>query len=73
MAMEPRPELFDFHGVQMVDPFTNNWENIQKFKAQPDDILIATYPKAGKQLSRHHFTQILSFNCTSLHITNDIL
>uniref|UniRef100_A0A8C6U580 Uncharacterized protein n=1 Tax=Neogobius melanostomus TaxID=47308 RepID=A0A8C6U580_9GOBI len=46
----PRPELFDFHGVQMVHDFTDNWENIQNFKARPDDILIATYPKAGKCL-----------------------
>uniref|UniRef100_A0A8C6U221 Sulfotransferase n=1 Tax=Neogobius melanostomus TaxID=47308 RepID=A0A8C6U221_9GOBI len=43
----PRSKLFDFHGVQMVNAFTNNWENIQNFKARPDDILIATYPKAG--------------------------
>uniref|UniRef100_A0A1A8GDA2 Sulfotransferase n=1 Tax=Nothobranchius korthausae TaxID=1143690 RepID=A0A1A8GDA2_9TELE len=42
-----RPELFDFHGVQMIHYFTDNWENIQNFEARPDDILIATYPKAG--------------------------
>ncbi|XP_028290078.1 cytosolic sulfotransferase 3-like isoform X1 [Gouania willdenowi] len=43
----PRTELFDFHGVSMTHSFTNNWENIQSFQARPDDILIATYPKAG--------------------------
>ncbi|XP_037540639.1 cytosolic sulfotransferase 3-like [Nematolebias whitei] len=43
----PRPELFDFHGVWMAPNFTDNWENVQKFEARPDDILIATYPKAG--------------------------
>ncbi|XP_035512953.1 cytosolic sulfotransferase 3-like [Morone saxatilis] len=42
-----RPELFDFHGVSMVHYFTDNWENVQNFQARPDDILIATYPKAG--------------------------
>ncbi|KAM3618438.1 uncharacterized protein V6R79_020357 [Siganus canaliculatus] len=54
MAFDPaksdfqlRPELFDFHGVPMTPRFTDNWENIQSFQARPDDILIATYPKAG--------------------------
>ncbi|XP_017561226.1 cytosolic sulfotransferase 3-like isoform X1 [Pygocentrus nattereri] len=42
-----RPELFDFEGISMVPYFTDNWENVQKFQARPDDILIATYPKAG--------------------------
>ncbi|KAJ3610793.1 hypothetical protein NHX12_022884 [Muraenolepis orangiensis] len=45
--MPPRPKIFDFHGVSMIHQFTNNWENIQNFKARPDDILIATYPKSG--------------------------
>ncbi|XP_031430038.1 cytosolic sulfotransferase 3-like [Clupea harengus] len=47
--MEPfeRPELYEFHGVSMTHYFTDNWENVQNFKALPDDILIATYPKAG--------------------------
>uniref|UniRef100_A0A3B4WUH3 Sulfotransferase n=2 Tax=Seriola lalandi dorsalis TaxID=1841481 RepID=A0A3B4WUH3_SERLL len=42
-----RPELFDFHGVSLTHYFTDNWDNIQNFQARPDDILIATYPKAG--------------------------
>ncbi|CAG6021618.1 unnamed protein product [Menidia menidia] len=42
-----RPELFDFHGVAMTHFFTDNWENIQNFQARSDDIVIATYPKAG--------------------------
>uniref|UniRef100_A0A671VKR8 Sulfotransferase n=1 Tax=Sparus aurata TaxID=8175 RepID=A0A671VKR8_SPAAU len=42
-----RSVLFDFHGVQMTKYFTENWEKIQNFQARPDDILIATYPKAG--------------------------
>ncbi|CAL8276007.1 unnamed protein product [Boreogadus saida] len=45
--MPPRPNLFDFHGVSMVHYFTDNWEKVQNFQARPDDILIATYPKAG--------------------------
>ena len=46
-TMPPRPNLIDFHGVSMVHYFTDNWEKIQNFQARPDDILIATYPKAG--------------------------
>uniref|UniRef100_A0A3P9JI42 Uncharacterized protein n=1 Tax=Oryzias latipes TaxID=8090 RepID=A0A3P9JI42_ORYLA len=42
----PWTELFDFHGVSMIPCFTDNWENYQNFQARPDDILIATYPKA---------------------------
>ncbi|KAM9350541.1 cytosolic sulfotransferase 2-like [Symphorus nematophorus] len=45
--MEQRPTMFDFHGVSMTKYFTDNWDNIQNFKARPDDILIVTYPKAG--------------------------
>ncbi|XP_070823810.1 cytosolic sulfotransferase 1-like [Chaetodon trifascialis] len=47
VELPPRPQLFDFHGVSMTNIFTDNWENIQNFQARPDDILIATYPKAG--------------------------
>ncbi|XP_078144259.1 cytosolic sulfotransferase 3-like isoform X3 [Centroberyx gerrardi] len=43
----PRPKLFDFHGVSMTNHYTDNWDNVQNFKARPDDIVIATYPKAG--------------------------
>uniref|UniRef100_A0A8C6UAA4 Sulfotransferase n=1 Tax=Neogobius melanostomus TaxID=47308 RepID=A0A8C6UAA4_9GOBI len=47
MSSGTRAELYDFHGVQMTRPFTATWESVQKFQARPDDILIATYPKAG--------------------------
>ncbi|XP_038578214.1 cytosolic sulfotransferase 3-like isoform X2 [Micropterus salmoides] len=47
MELPPRPTLFDFHGVSMIKHVTENWDSIQNFKARPDDILIATYPKAG--------------------------
>ncbi|XP_063076607.1 cytosolic sulfotransferase 3-like [Engraulis encrasicolus] len=44
---EGRPKLFDFQGISMINYFTDNWENVQNFQTRPDDILIATYPKAG--------------------------
>lgn len=49
-----RPELYEFHGVSMTHYFTDNWENIKNFKALPDDILIATYPKAGVYICVYH-------------------
>ncbi|XP_041857659.1 cytosolic sulfotransferase 3-like [Melanotaenia boesemani] len=45
--MTSRPQLFDFHGVSMIQCVTRNWENVQSFQARPDDILIVAYPKAG--------------------------
>lgn len=42
-----RPKLIDFHGVSMTHAFTDNWDKVQNFKAKPDDIVVATYPKAG--------------------------
>lgn len=50
MDLPPRPTLFDFHGVSMTRFFTDNWENVQKLKARPDDIVLASYPKAGGDL-----------------------
>lgn len=47
MEKLPRPALFDFHGVSMTKYFTDNWDDVQNFQARPDDILVATYPKAG--------------------------
>lgn len=47
MEKLPRPTVFDFHGVSMTRYFTDNWDNVQNFQARPDDILIATFPKAG--------------------------
>lgn len=53
MEKPPRPTLFDFHGVYMTKYFTANWDNVQNFKARPDDIVIATYPKAGGYIHSH--------------------
>ncbi|PIO40344.1 hypothetical protein AB205_0046960 [Aquarana catesbeiana] len=30
-----------------MKPLADQWERVEKFQARPDDILIATYPKAG--------------------------
>lgn len=63
MDLPPRPEMFDFHGVPMTHYLTDNWENIQNFQARPDDIFIASYPKAGQStiMNRIWFAS----NCSS--------
>ncbi|XP_034551574.1 cytosolic sulfotransferase 3-like [Notolabrus celidotus] len=68
-----RPELIDFHGVSMSHYFTDNWENVQNFQARPDDILIATYPKAGTTwvsyiLDMLYFGQTANERLTSIPI-----
>ncbi|KAM8830036.1 sulfotransferase family 1, cytosolic sulfotransferase 4 isoform 2-T2 [Synchiropus picturatus] len=53
MAEITRPQLYDFHGVHMTHYFTDNWDKVQSFQARPDDILLATYPKAGVDLAEN--------------------
>ncbi|XP_030639760.1 cytosolic sulfotransferase 2 [Chanos chanos] len=72
-----RPELFDFHGVSMTHYFTDNWDNVQNFKARPDDILIATYPKAGTTwvsyiLDLLHFGQTCPERQSSIPISDRV-
>lgn len=42
-----RSELFDVDGVPLTEPIASIWDQVWKFKARPDDVLIATYAKAG--------------------------
>uniref|UniRef100_A0A3B4FY08 Sulfotransferase n=1 Tax=Pundamilia nyererei TaxID=303518 RepID=A0A3B4FY08_9CICH len=71
MEVPLRPEMFDFHGVSMTNVITDNWDNVQDFKARPDDILISTYPKAGTDVV-FDINEFFGFieNMTSL-IAND--
>lgn len=46
-SISSRPTIFEFEGISMINHFTENWEKVKNFQARPDDILIATYPKAG--------------------------
>ncbi|XP_041655861.1 cytosolic sulfotransferase 3-like isoform X2 [Cheilinus undulatus] len=64
MDPRPRPELIDFHGVSMTRNFTQNWEDIQNFQARPDDVLIASYPKAGNTWLCY-ITDLLYFSQTA--------
>uniref|UniRef100_A0ABM5GSI8 Sulfotransferase n=2 Tax=Pogona vitticeps TaxID=103695 RepID=A0ABM5GSI8_9SAUR len=42
-----RADLVEVDGVHLIDGTAENWESLWGFKAQPDDLLISTYPKAG--------------------------
>ncbi|XP_030066059.1 sulfotransferase family cytosolic 1B member 1-like [Microcaecilia unicolor] len=35
------------HGIPLMEPIAQNWKHVEEFQARPDDLLIATYPKAG--------------------------
>ncbi|NXG49777.1 ST1C1 Sulfotransferase, partial [Psilopogon haemacephalus] len=42
-----RAELVEFEGVPVTKPIYGILDQLRKFKARPDDLLIATYAKAG--------------------------
>ncbi|XP_013931133.1 PREDICTED: sulfotransferase 1C2-like, partial [Thamnophis sirtalis] len=42
-----RSKLVEVEGTSLLDSTAANLELLRNFKAQPDDLLICTYPKAG--------------------------
>lgn len=42
-----RPDLFEVEGVPLTQSIGSVWDQVWKFKAKPDDVLISTYAKAG--------------------------
>ncbi|XP_068099956.1 sulfotransferase 1C1-like isoform X1 [Hyperolius riggenbachi] len=46
-AVFQRFTLLSVQGVPLLRPIAEAWEPVVDFKAKPDDIVIATYPKAG--------------------------
>lgn len=42
-----RVELREIKGVSLTTPTYSIWDQVWKFKARPDDLLISTYAKAG--------------------------
>lgn len=42
-----QPETKEVNGILMSKMISDNWDKIWNFQAKPDDLLIATYAKAG--------------------------
>ncbi|XP_058134284.1 sulfotransferase 1C1-like [Dasypus novemcinctus] len=42
-----RPQLREVEGIPLLPAIGDHWNQIQKFEAKPDDLLICTYPKSG--------------------------
>ncbi|NWZ23586.1 ST1C1 Sulfotransferase, partial [Asarcornis scutulata] len=42
-----RTELCEVEGIPLTEPIRSIWNQVWNFKARPDDLLIATYAKAG--------------------------
>ncbi|KAM8939220.1 sulfotransferase 1B1-like [Pelodytes ibericus] len=45
--VESLQELVSLRGVPMAKENAENWERVDQFQARSDDVIIATYPKAG--------------------------
>lgn len=41
--------LIEVQGVPLMNWIANSWNLISAFEPDPSDLLIATYPKAGKE------------------------
>nr|XP_056719121.1 sulfotransferase 1B1-like [Euleptes europaea] len=46
-AVVKRYPLVPVHGIPLMEPIAQRWASVEKFKARPDDLVVATYPKAG--------------------------
>lgn len=40
--------LIDVGGIPLMSTIAENWKSISEFCPDPSDVLISTYPKAGK-------------------------
>lgn len=43
-----RYPLVPVQGIPLMEPIVRSWAPVENFEARPDDLLIATYPKAGE-------------------------
>lgn len=55
-----RRELVDVQGIPLFWSIAEQWSQVESFEARPDDILISTYPKSGKNFWFIHYRQLVS-------------
>uniref|UniRef100_A0A8C5QW40 Sulfotransferase n=1 Tax=Leptobrachium leishanense TaxID=445787 RepID=A0A8C5QW40_9ANUR len=60
VTMSSRPPIKYVSGMPILGDFAENWENVKRFQARADDILIATYPKSGTTWMSEIVDHILS-------------
>lgn len=46
-ALLPPGEVSQVDGIVLQKNLCNSWDKVWNFEAKPDDLLIASYPKAG--------------------------
>lgn len=45
---EARPPLVSVKGTPLIKYFAEIYDEVERFQAHPDDLLISTYPKSGE-------------------------
>ena len=50
-ASVARFPLIPVRGIPLMSLIAQNWDSIWAFRPEPSDLLIATYPKAGRPTS----------------------
>lgn len=58
-ALITRFPLIPVRGVPLMSHIAENFESIWAFHPDPSDLLIATYPKAGRNILTHLFIIII--------------
>ncbi|XP_073492126.1 sulfotransferase 1C1-like [Aquarana catesbeiana] len=71
--------LCSVHGVPLMKPIADRWEDLENVQARPDDILIVTYPKAGTTWMQEIVDSIMNdgdiekSKCAPTHIRSPFL
>ncbi|XP_076133095.1 sulfotransferase family 1, cytosolic sulfotransferase 5 [Alosa pseudoharengus] len=62
MEYQTRCPLLEVQGIPLLKPIVAHWERVERFRADPGDLLIATYPKAGTTWTQEIVDLLLNHN-----------